>query len=137
MTSHNVIIVEDDPSLNRAVMRLLSIAGFQSRCFDSAEGLLASEVAVSADCFVFDIQLPGITGVELQQQLGSAGIHRPVIFITAHDELHSHYAASAGASYLSKPFTGKALIRAIDAALDLPGAFPRSSMPQSTSQRRW
>lgn len=117
----NVIIVEDDMGLNRAVARLLSIAGFQSRCFDSAEGLLASEStlesALGADCFVFDIHLPGITGVELLEKLDAAGIHRPVIFITAHDDLHTRHAARAGASYLTKPFTGQALIQAIDAAL--------------------
>lgn len=117
----NVIIVEDDLGLNRAVARLLGIAGFHSRSFDSAEGLLASEStlqsAVGADCFVFDIHLPGITGVELLEKLGAVGIHRPVIFITAHDDSHTRYAARAGASYLTKPFTGQALIQAIDAAL--------------------
>jgi FixJ family two-component response regulator len=115
-----VIIVEDDMGLNRAVARLLSIAGFQSRSFDSAEGLLASESATGADCFVFDIHLPGITGVELQERLDDAGIHRPVIFITAHDDLHTRHSARAGASYLTKPFSGQALIQAIDAALTAP-----------------
>jgi FixJ family two-component response regulator len=113
----NVIIVEDDMGLNRAVARLLNIAGFSSRSFDSAEGLLDSDSAPGADCFVFDIHLPGITGVELLDRLDQAGIHRPVIFITAHDDLHTRRAARAGASYLTKPFSGQALIQAIDAAL--------------------
>jgi FixJ family two-component response regulator len=113
----NVIIVEDDMGLNRAVARLLTIAGFSSRSFDSAEGLLDSDSAPGADCFVFDIHLPGITGVELLDRLDQAGIHRPVIFITAHDDLHTRSAARAGASYLTKPFSGQALIQAIDAAL--------------------
>ncbi len=113
----NVIVVEDDTGLNRAVARLLTIAGFRSRCFDSAEDLLQSDSAPGADCFVFDIHLPGITGVELLDRLDAAGIHRPVIFITAHDDLHTRHSARAGASYLTKPFTGQALIQAIDAAL--------------------
>jgi FixJ family two-component response regulator len=113
----NVVIVEDDMGLNRAVARLLNIAGFRSSSFDSAEGLLDSDSAPNADCFVFDIHLPGITGVELLDKLDEAGIHRPVIFITAHDDAHTRHSARAGASYLTKPFTGQALIQAIDAAL--------------------
>lgn len=116
----NVIIVEDDLGLNRAVARLLNIAGFRSCSFDSAEGLLESDSAPGADCFVFDIHLPGITGVELLDRLDEAGIHRPVIFITAHDDLHTRHAARGGASYLTKPFSGQALIQAIDAALTPP-----------------
>lgn len=113
----NVIIVEDDMGLNRAVARLLNIAGFCSSSFDSAEGLLDSDSATNADCFVFDIHLPGITGVELRDKLDEAGIRRPVIFITAHDDAHTRHSARAGVSYLTKPFTGQALIQAIDAAL--------------------
>src|SRR5262245_11967495 len=113
----NVIIVEDDMGLNRAVARLLTIAGFCSSSFDSAERLLESDSAPGADCFVFDIHLPGITGVVLLDRLYEAGIQRPVIFITAHDDAHTRHSARAGASYLTKPFTGQALIQAIDAAL--------------------
>ncbi|WP_116813381.1 response regulator transcription factor [Steroidobacter cummioxidans] len=120
MSGATVIIVEDDIGLNRAVARLLSIAGFHSRSFDSAEKLLESDAAPGADCFVFDIHLPGMTGVELLERLDAADIHRPVIFITAHDDLHTRHVARAGASYLTKPFTGQALIQAIDAALLLP-----------------
>ncbi|WP_129645237.1 response regulator transcription factor [Peristeroidobacter agariperforans] len=113
----NVIIVEDDMGLNRAVARLLNIAGFHSSSFESAERLLESAAASGADCFVFDIHLPGISGVELLDRLDEAGIHRPVIFITAHDDAHTRDAARGGSSYLTKPFTGQALIQAIDAAL--------------------
>ena len=60
----NVIIVEDDMGVSRAVARLLNIAGFRSSSFNSAEGLLQSDSAPAADCFVFDIHLPGLTGVD-------------------------------------------------------------------------
>ena len=113
----NVIIVEDDMGVSRAVARLLNIAGFRSSSFNSAEGLLQSDSAPAADCFVFDIHLPGLTGVELLDRLDRAGIHRPVIFITAHDDAYTRHAARGGTSYLTKPFTGQALIQAIDAAL--------------------
>ena len=113
----NIVIVEDDAGLNRAVVRLLQAAGFQSLSFDCAEGLLASNVATFADCFVLDVHLPGISGIELHHQLNNTGAKRPVIFITAHDDPETRNSTSDAASCLTKPFTGRALIQAIDDAL--------------------
>jgi FixJ family two-component response regulator len=112
-----IVIVEDDAGLNRAVVRLLQAAGFQSFSFESAEGLLASNVASFADCFVLDVHLPGISGVELRAKLGDAGIARPVIFITAHDDPETRKSTHNAASCLTKPFTGRTLIQAIDTAM--------------------
>lgn len=113
----SIVVVEDDTALNCAVARLLRIAGFESLGLDSAERLLADDSALGADCFVFDLHLPGISGLELHHRLDAAGIERPVIFITAHDDSQTRQAARIGASCLLKPFTGKALIQAVDAAL--------------------
>jgi len=113
----NIVIVEDDAGLNRAVVRLLQAAGFQSFSFDCAEGLLASNVATFADCFVLDVHLPGISGIELHHKLNNTGSKRPVIFITAHDDPETRNSTSDAASCLTKPFTGRALIQAIDDAL--------------------
>jgi FixJ family two-component response regulator len=112
-----IVIVEDDAGLNRAVVRLLQAAGFQSFSFESAEGLLASNVASLADCFVLDVHLPGISGVELRAKLDDAGIARPVIFITAHDDPETRKSTNNAASCLTKPFTGRTLIQAIDTAM--------------------
>lgn len=113
----NIVIVEDDAGLNRAVVRLLQAAGFQSFSFESAEGLLASNVATFADCFVLDVHLPGISGVELREKLDDAGLKRPVIFITAHDDAETRRSTNNAASCLTKPFTGRTLIQAINGAL--------------------
>jgi FixJ family two-component response regulator len=113
----NIVVVEDDDGLNRAVVRLLLAAGFQPFSFDSAEGLLASNVATFADCFVLDVHLPGISGTELRAKLVDTGISKPVIFISAHDDNQTRQLTSNAASCLTKPFTGRTLIQAIDAAL--------------------
>ena len=113
----NIVIVEDDAGLNRAVVRLLQAAGFHSYAFDTAEGLLSSSMLTVADCFVLDIHLPGISGIELRTKLGDAGISRPVIFITAHDDADTRESARSATACLMKPFTGHMLIQAIDSAL--------------------
>jgi FixJ family two-component response regulator len=113
----SIVIVEDDVCLNRAVARLLTVAGFESLGLYSAEALLADTAAIGADCFVLDLDLPGMSGLELLQGLRSAGITRPVIFITAHDDLQRSRAARAGVSCLLKPFSGTALLHAVNAAL--------------------
>lgn len=113
----NIAVVEDDVGLNHAIARLLRIAGFESSSFASAEQLLASDSVLRADCFVLDIHLPGISGLDLHRRLDDSGIVRPVIFITAHDDFQTRRAERVGVSCLTKPFTGRALIQAIDAAL--------------------
>jgi FixJ family two-component response regulator len=113
----NIVIVEDDGGLNRAVVRLLRAAGFQPFSFESAEGLLASNVATLADCFVLDVHLPGISGTELRTKLAAAGVSKPVIFISAHDDNQTQRLTSDASSCLTKPFTGRTLIQAIDASL--------------------
>lgn len=112
-----VVLVEDDSGLNRAVVRLLRAAGFESISFESAEGLLSSNVATLADCFVLDVHLPGISGTELRGKLLASGVSTPIIFITAHDDDQTKGATSSAASCLLKPFTGRTLIQAIDAAV--------------------
>jgi FixJ family two-component response regulator len=113
----NIVIVEDDIGMNRAVVRLLTAAGFHSLPFDTAENLLESKTAAIADCFLLDIHLPGLSGFALHSMLEESGIHRPIIFMTADDDADSQHKACDTASCLMKPFVGRVLIAAIDAAL--------------------
>lgn len=115
-----IVVVEDDFGLNRAVVRLLQATGFRPFSFASAEGLLASEVIAYADCFVIDVHLPGMSGVELRARLDSAGILRPVIFITAHDDQETRESTRNAASCLTKPFAAQTLIDTINTALTTP-----------------
>ena len=109
-----IIVVEDDASMSQALERLLKAAGWQPRMFDCAEALLDSNVAKDAACFIFDIELPGLSGLELRSRLHALEIKRPTFFITAYDQSAIRQQAEHGsAGYFTKPFDGRSLIAAI------------------------
>ena len=96
--------MEDDPGVQRALARLLTLAGFQPRLYGCAEELLAGPVPEAA-CMIVDIQLPGESGLALVERLLDAGPLPPVIFITASDDPEfREWAARLGAGFLNKPF---------------------------------
>lgn len=114
----SIVVVEDDAAMSKAIGRLLRAAGFQSNFFASAEELLQTDAAASADCLVLDIHLPGISGLELGRRLVTANRPKPVIFITGQDEAFlQNEAQRLGCTYLRKPFQGKALLEAIRRAV--------------------
>jgi FixJ family two-component response regulator len=124
-------IVDDDPSVCRALKRLLNSWGMEVRSFSSgAEFLSALSGAHDADCSIIDVQMPEMTGLEVQERMNRAGMDVPIIFITAHeDERVKEQAFKAGAAgFLSKPFTDADLVDLIRHALegrkklDAPGA---------------
>jgi FixJ family two-component response regulator len=86
MGTKSVAIIDDDASANRALGRLLRGAGFQPSGFDSAESFLADPARSTFGCLLVDIQLTGMSGLELQRQLQTERSPLPVIFITAHDD---------------------------------------------------
>ena len=113
-----VIIVEDDQSMSQALERLLRIAGYTARSFPSAEELLEADAAADAACLILDVQLPGMTGFELREQLARRGHTPPVIFITAYDEPESRLEAdrASAVAYFTKPFAGRDLLEAVQRA---------------------
>jgi len=106
----------------QAISRLLEAAGLRALTFPSAEALLQSGAAANTACFVFDIHLPGISGLELRQRLLELGIARPVILITAFDEPSTREAAEASGAVacLLKPFPGRTFLASIGQALGRP-----------------
>ena len=117
--NHGIIVVEDDASMSQALERLLKAAGWRPRMFDSAEALLDSNCASEAACFIFDIELPGISGLELRSRLRDLDIFRPTFFITAYDHASVRQEAErVSAGYFLKPFPGKNLIAAIRQVTD-------------------
>jgi FixJ family two-component response regulator len=111
-------VVEDDAGMRAAIHRLLQIEGFETLLFDSAEALLASGAASRAQCLVLDLNLPGMSGFELQSHLAGSGIAPPVVFITAHDlPKLRRQALASGSGYLVKPFSGSALVDEVNRAL--------------------
>ncbi len=86
MGTKSVAIIDDDASANRALGRLLRGAGFEPSGFESAERFLAEPSRPSFGCVLVDVQLTGMSGLELQRRLQAEGSHVPLIFITAHDD---------------------------------------------------
>lgn len=114
-----IAVVDDDPSMLKGIVRLLSAHGFCTQAFASAEAFLNGENARNAACLILDISLGGISGIELRRQLTASGSNLPVIFITAlDDEATLRAATDAGCiAYLHKPFPANLLINAITGAI--------------------
>ena len=103
-----VAVVDDDEELCRSFGRLLRAAGFQPITYASAEALLADSKQPQFDCLVLDIELGGMSGIELAQQLADVAEPTPIIFITAHDdeEVWEQAMAACGAAYFRKTDCG-------------------------------
>lgn len=119
-THSYVAVVDDDESLGRSLGRLLRAAGFQPVIYLSAEAFLADTKQPRFDCLVLDIQMEGISGIELSRQLASSGWTTPVIFITAHDDPDEREQALRvpGAAYLRKTEPGETVLTAIRRAVE-------------------
>lgn len=115
-----VFVVDDDYRVREALSSLISSAGLRVAVFSSAAEFLESEKADAPACLVLDLQLPGTSGLELQQQL-LTGDAPPIIFITGHGDIPSSVRAmKAGAiEFLSKPFGEPELLQAIAGAIAL------------------
>jgi len=115
-----VAIVDDDVSIQRALVRLLYTVSLQAVTFTSAEAFLQTGMQVAPDCLVLDVWLPGMTGMELLERLVAMGSRLPVVIITGRDDLQMRMRAiQAGAvACLLKPLDGPEFLQAIQKALD-------------------
>jgi FixJ family two-component response regulator len=116
--SHSVAIVDDDPSVLKALARLLSVRSFVARTYQSGAQFLDSLAEGPPDCLILDLQMPEMTGLELQQNLNRRGLRIPTIIITAHDEagMRDRCKSAGAVAYLSKPVQDTLLFDAIAAA---------------------
>jgi len=114
-----ISIIDDDESIREATRGLVRSLGYQAAAFQSAEDFLQSEGRDATSCVITDIQMPGISGLDLQDRLRGEGCSTPVIFITAYpQERAKARAMKAGAiGFLGKPFDDQALIACLDRAL--------------------
>ena len=121
MNDHSgvVFVIDDDASLRRAIQRVLGSVGLHVELFGSAREFLAASRPDVPSCVVLDVRLPGMSGLDLQRELASAGIHIPLIFITSYGDIPmSVRAMKAGAvEFLTKPFRDQDLLDAIQLAL--------------------
>ena len=115
-----VFVVDDDPSVRRAIKRLIGSVGLRVELFGSPQEFI-NRRPDAPSCLVLDIRLPGISGLDFQRELAHSGIHIPIIFITAHGDIPMTVRAmKAGAvEFLTKPFRDQDLQDAIQIALDM------------------
>jgi FixJ family two-component response regulator len=114
-----ISIVEDDESLRQAVVGLVRSLGYRVAAYANAEDFLAADAGGASDCVITDIQMPGMSGIDLKLRLTADGVTTPVIMVTARAEPALHAKAMASGAYrlLRKPFTAEALIECLDQAL--------------------
>jgi FixJ family two-component response regulator len=114
-----IAIVDDDESVRRATNMLMVSLGYEAHVFASAEKFLQSPRARDTSCLILDVQMPQMTGIELQAVLRERGWDIPVIFITAFpsDDIAARATSAGAACFLVKPFKTQALIDCIDGAL--------------------
>jgi FixJ family two-component response regulator len=120
--ARTIAIIDDDASLRRAMARLLGARGYQTMQFGSAEELLASPDGLGADCLLLDIDLPGMSGIELSSHFLLWPEPPPVIFISGQAGHGAHYAIDAleAVARLTKPVESFVLFDAIERALAAP-----------------
>jgi len=121
-----ISIIDDDEFMLDAVRNLVRSLGYSAAVFSSAEDYLRSDRLQNSACVITDLQMPGMSGADLQDRLISDGLRTPMIFMTAYfDEKARKRALNSGAfGFLSKPFDDECLIRCIDEALRATGVGP-------------
>lgn len=114
-----VFVVDDDSSVRRSLARLLKSAGHEVAVFASAQEFLQHEGDYGPGCLVLDLQLPGLSGLDLQAELAAAGRAIPIVFITGHGDIPSSVRAmKAGAvDFLPKPVQAKVLLDVVRQAI--------------------
>ena len=110
-----VYVVEDDVSAREGVAGLIRSAGLTVKTFASAEELLAAPRPPIPSCLVLDVNLPGLSGLDLQQELAKSGLQVPIIFLTGHGDIPMTVRAlkAGAANFLTKPFDDEELLQAI------------------------
>jgi FixJ family two-component response regulator len=113
-----VSVVDDDKSVRDGLSSLLRSLGTESHCFASSAEFLSSPLVDGSDCLIADIQMPGMNGLELQEELARRGSRMPIIFITAFPNRAAMERAQAGGAicFLEKPFDARTIEQCLNAA---------------------
>ncbi|MBR1173473.1 response regulator transcription factor [Bradyrhizobium sp. KB893862 SZCCT0404] len=115
-----VLIVDDDPSMRRALTNLFQSVGLRVEAFSSAAEIMEAKPPAVPSCLVLDIRLPGSSGLDLQADLAKANIHTPIIFITGHGDIPMTVRAmkSGAVDFLTKPVRDQDMLDAVQAAIE-------------------
>lgn len=114
-----VFVVDDDANVRTSIQGLLKSAGLRSECFETAEQFLQRKPSQGPSCLILDVSLPGMSGLDFQQQLRSAGLQIPIIFVTGYGDIPMTVKAmkSGAVEFLTKPFEDQDLLDAVQQAL--------------------
>jgi FixJ family two-component response regulator len=117
-----IAVVDDEESVRKAVVRLLRAAGHPARSFGSAADFLKNWHADRPECLLLDLQMPGLSGADVQRALNREGAHIPTIIITAHDSPGAREECTrlGAVAYLCKPLDESVLLAAVRVALNAP-----------------
>lgn len=115
-----VYLVDDDPSVLRAVQRLLTAGGFDTKAYSDPAQFLAEHNPAAPGCILLDMALPGLSGVDVQSRLAAAHHDQPVIFISGESDVPATVTAMKGGAvdFLIKPFDETDLLRAVRQAIE-------------------
>jgi FixJ family two-component response regulator len=134
-----VFVVDDDSSIREALKSLISLVGLRVETFGTAQEFLQSKRPDVPGCVVLDVELPGLSGLDLQRELTAHGIKLPIIFITGYGDIPTSVRAmKAGAlEFLTKPFHDQDLLDAIRQALERDRAARRHSKETAELRERF
>src|SRR4029453_5066656 len=114
-----IAVVDDDEAVRDALRNLLASLDLGVATFASAEAFLASPASTAASCLITDVQMPGMSGLDLQRHLAGSGNRMPVILITAfpHDHVRRQAEAAGAGGFFAKPFDSRPMCDCIERAL--------------------
>ena len=114
-----VVVIDDDEAVRDATQGLLRAMGYHASTFASADDFLKSEQVHDTSCLITDVQMPGLSGIDLQDRLIARGHRIPVIFITGYpnDSLRARAMKAGAVGFLRKPYNVDHLISCLDKAL--------------------
>jgi FixJ family two-component response regulator len=118
-----IAIVDDDPSVREGLESLIRSAGWRAETFGSAQEFLARAGSEAPSCLILDLQLPGLSGLDLQKRMAEVALEIPIVFLTGHGDIPASVKAmKAGAiEFLTKPVAEEDLLRAIQEAIERDG----------------
>jgi FixJ family two-component response regulator len=134
-----VFVIDDDPSMRRALDSLLRSVALDVHIFSSTEEFMHAKRPDAPGCLVLDVRLPGMSGLAFQKELAKAGVELPIIFISGHGDISmSVRAMKAGATeFLTKPFDEQVLLDAIQTAIERDRARRRKAANLASLKARY
>jgi FixJ family two-component response regulator len=134
-----VFVIDDDPSVRRALERQLRTAGFRVETFESAQDYVGRAPQAAVACIVTDVRMPGMSGLDLQDSLAQAGGALPMVFITGHGDIPTTVRAMKGGAvnFLPKPFAEREILAAVAEALERSRAIERERRELGSLRARY